>query len=109
MNRLAAAFALAVAVAPPASAASIGLVTGTITAVNSSTVTLQIRTGAMMTVDPTKAQEDDLSVGLLVGEPVIVRGSLDAAGILDAAAISHAKPQTSLWPPDTIGPATGVQ
>lgn len=103
------ALVLAVAVSRLACAGSGGLAAGTITAVGPAAVTLQTRTGAMMTVDPTTAQQSDLSVVLLVGEPVIVRGSLDASGVLHATAILHAKPQPALWPPDTMGPASGVQ
>jgi hypothetical protein len=111
MNRLAAAlaFVLAGAVAQLTSAASIGLATGTITAVSGSTVTMKTRTGAMMTVDATKAQDDDLSVVLYGAEPITVHGSLDASGVLHATAILRAKPQSLLWPPDTLGPAAGVQ
>ena len=109
-HRLAAcALVLAVAFGPLASAASPGLAAGTITAVSGSALTLQTRTGAMITVDPTKAQEGDLSVVLLVGEPVIVRGSLDQSGVLHASVIMRAKPQSSLWPTDTIGPAAGAK
>jgi hypothetical protein len=109
-HRLAAcALVLAGAFAPLALAASLGSAIGTITTVSGSALTLQTRTGAMLTIDPTKAQEDDLSVVLLVGEPVIVSGSLDQSGVLHATVIMRAKPQSPLWPADTIGPAAGVK
>src|SRR5271170_2320591 len=74
MNHRLAAYALVLTVAfgPLASAASLGVAAGTITAVSGSALTLQTRTGAMMTVGPTKAQEGDLSVVLLVGETVMI-------------------------------------
>jgi len=79
------------------------------TAVSGSTVTLKTRTGAVMAVNATEAQEGDLSVVLYVGEPVTASGSLDLSGVLHAAAIMRAKPQPPLWLSDTIGPATGVK
>jgi hypothetical protein len=37
---------------------------------------------------------------LVLGEPFDVRGDYDAAGVLRAAAITHAKPSSAMWPAD---------
>lgn len=105
----AAALTLACTAAQQASAASIGLATGTITAVSGSTIAVKTRTGTLMTIDAMKAQDNDFSVMLYLGEPITVRGVLDSSGVLHATSILRAKPQLTLWPPDTLGPATGVQ
>ena len=101
--------AVLLGISAPALAATSGTETGTITVISGSTVTVKLRTGSIATVDAAPAQDHDLSVGLYVGEPITARGSFDVSGVLRADAITRAKPQSTLWPIDTVGLATGMQ
>jgi hypothetical protein len=94
---LALAIGFVLAAAQPAFAAK---VTGTITAINGQTVTLQTRSGAVMVIDATEAQQTHLSVPLVVNRPVLVRGARGPSGMFHATTILHAKPQPELWEPD---------
>jgi hypothetical protein len=75
-------------------------VTGTLTNIRGSLLTLRTRTGKLTRVDDFDAVQQERSVALTVGEPLTVRGKYDAAGVLHAAAILRAKPSSATWPPD---------
>lgn len=87
--------------AQPAFAASDGNVTGTITAINGATITLNTR-GGVMVVDATQALQNHLSVPLVVEQSVMVHGGLESSGsgVFHATAILHAKRQPPPWVPD---------
>lgn len=97
---LALAIGFMLAAAQPAFAASTGLVTGTITGINGQTITLQTRSGGVLVIDATEAQQTHLSVPLVVERPVMVLGELGSSGVFHATAILHAKPEPPPWVPD---------
>jgi hypothetical protein len=74
-------------------------ISGTVSSVTDSLITLQTRSGVAR-VDATQAQQADLSVPIVVGSAVIVRGTRDPIGLFHADAILHAKASPALWPPD---------
>ena len=78
-------------------------VTGVLTEVSGSALTLQTRSGNNVTVDYSQASQNQRIQGpLTVGKPFIAIGSsTNAAGELIATSILRAKSTSSqLWPPD---------
>ena len=78
-------------------------VTGVLTEVSGSALTLQTRSGKNVTVDFSQASQNQQMQGpLTVGKPFIAIGSsTNAAGGLIATSILRAKSKSSqLWPPD---------
>jgi hypothetical protein len=73
---------------------------GTIKAVAGSSLTLATRAGELVRVDAADAVRNHLSVVLLLGEPIIVSGGYDGAGVLHAKTVLHAKPSSEGWPAD---------
>jgi hypothetical protein len=74
---------------------------GTITSIiNASQVTIKTRKGRLLNVDASVAIQNELSVGLEVGEHVAVKGALNGNGILQANSIQRAKDSDKLWPKD---------
>jgi hypothetical protein len=92
--------AVAQAVAQALTAPTGNSVSGTIVGIDGSQVTLTTRTGSTARIDVTKAQQQSQSIPLVVGGPVIVEGTSDASGVMHAETITHAKPDSALWPPD---------
>jgi hypothetical protein len=92
------------AAAPPSVAPnSPHQVTGVLTEVSGSALTLTTRSGKNVTVDFSEAsQKQHMQGPLTVGEPFIAMGSsTNAAGGLIATSILRAKSKsTQLWPPD---------
>jgi hypothetical protein len=76
-------------------------ITGTLLAIDGSTLTLQTRTGKTTKIDESQAAQNE-QVGILsVGEPITVQGSsFTATGALLATSIVRAKGSSDLWPPD---------
>jgi hypothetical protein len=75
-----------------------GTISG-ISGINGSQITVQRRTGSLLTVDASIAIQNELSVGLEVGEPVDVQGTFNANGML-AHTIQRAKDSSDLWTRD---------
>jgi Domain of unknown function (DUF5666) len=72
-------------------------VTGTITAIAGSVLTIRTRTGQSVQVDDSDAVRHQQTTVLLVGHPVDVRGTYDANRVLHAQAIVRAKPSPAAW------------
>jgi len=75
-----------------------GTISG-ISGINGSQITVTRRTGSLFNVDASVAIQNELSVGLEVGEPVDVQGTFNANGIL-AHTIQRAKDSSDLWTKD---------
>ena len=91
---------LASAVAAPASPY---LVSGTLTAVSGSTLTLRTRTGQQTTIDVSQAKQNRrVGAPLKVGTPFTAFGSMiEGNGALLATSVVRAKGSSGdLWPPD---------
>jgi hypothetical protein len=87
---------------PIASPSSPHVISGTLLAVDGSTLTLQTRTGKT-TIDDTQAvQNEQVGTPLIVGVPLTALGSsFTASGALQATSIYRAKGASSeVWPPD---------
>jgi len=93
---------VAAAARPLAAATPSGthVVYGTVAAANGPRFILAKRGGTAVNVDATKAVQAHSAIPLVVGGPVIVQGSMDASGTIQADTIMHAKPGSQLWPPD---------
>jgi len=75
-------------------------ISGTVSKIDGSEVTLTTRTGGTTRIDATKARQQSQSIPLVVGGTVIVHGTKDASGVMQAETITHAKPDPALWPAD---------
>jgi hypothetical protein len=73
---------------------------GTIETIGDGKMTLQTRTGTLVSVAVRDAIDADLSVELRAGERVRVVGGYDAGHVLLATSIIRAKPSPKSWPPD---------
>jgi PQQ-like domain len=60
-------------------------------------IALATRIGKLVRVDAADAVRRHRSVGLRVGEPVIVFGSYDSSGMLRATSVMHAYPSPNSW------------
>lgn len=76
------------------------IVFGTITKVEDAHVTIKTRTGQLVEVDASRAQQQSQSIVLVPGRAVVVHGTRDNAGVLHAETVLHAKSSPSLWPED---------
>jgi hypothetical protein len=94
--------AVAAAARPLAAATPSGthVVYGTVAVVNGPRFILAKRAGTGVNVDATKAMQAHNAIPLVVGGPVVVQGSADASGTIQADTVMHAKPGSQLWPPD---------
>jgi hypothetical protein len=72
---------------------------GTISDINGSQITVKRRTGSLLNVDASVAIQNELSVGLEVGERIHVQGTFDANGML-AHTIQRAKDSSDMWTRD---------
>jgi hypothetical protein len=84
----------------PALPAGVHEIFGTITSVNDTLVLLQDRNGQVLRVGTMPAVDAWQSVLPVVGQSVLVQGTFDNTGTLQAQAVMHAKPSPKLWPPD---------
>jgi hypothetical protein len=73
---------------------------GTIRSVEGSTLTIETRDKKMLKVNTKPAIESQRTGVLIVGRAVLIHGSYDAKGTLQASAIQRAKSSPSLWPED---------
>lgn len=87
---------------PPQPALPVGVheIFGTITSVNDTLVLLQDRNGQVLRVGTMPAVDAWQSVLPVAGQSVLVRGTFDNTGTLQAQVVAHAKPSPKLWPPD---------
>jgi hypothetical protein len=69
--------------------------------INGQQFTLKTRTGTLVQVDGRAALKAHLSVALVDGGALLVRGSYNAAGVLVAQSVAHAKTSPALWGPDS--------
>jgi outer membrane protein assembly factor BamB len=68
--------------------------------VNNAILTIETRTGAMLTVDSTAAIKAETSALPIPGRALLIRGDYDDKGILHATSISRVKDQPELWKKD---------
>jgi hypothetical protein len=73
---------------------------GIVHAVSGSTIVVQKRDGALVTVDGTWAAKHFALAPPDVGHGIIVQGSFGTTGILIASTVQHAKDDPSMWFPD---------
>lgn len=73
---------------------------GTIRSVEGSTLTIETRDKKMLNVNTKSAVDAQRSVVFVVGRAVLIHGSYDAKGTLQASAIQRAKSSQALWPQD---------
>jgi len=73
---------------------------GTVQAIDGSTIRVLKRTGELITVDAASAFANFQAAPPSVGHGILVRGLFDAAGILHAETLLHAKDERTMWPPD---------
>jgi hypothetical protein len=96
-----AAQALQLSPAAVASPSSPHVITGTLLALDGSTLTLQTRTGKAAKIDASQAVKNQQVGPLVVGTPFTVQGSsITATGALLATSVVRAKGSGDLWPPD---------
>jgi hypothetical protein len=85
----------------PAAPSSPHQITGTLLAINGSTLTIQTRTGKTMSIDASKAAKNKQFAILMLRKPYTVQGSsFNAVGTLQAISICRAKNSNALWPSD---------
>jgi hypothetical protein len=85
----------------PAALKSPHVITGTLTAINGSTLSIETRARKTVTIDAYQAIKNERVAHLKVGQPLTAQGSFfNAAGALQATSISRAKASSALWPPD---------
>jgi hypothetical protein len=73
---------------------------GTIRSIDGSTLTIETRDKKMVKVNTKAAVESQRTGVLIVGRAVLIHGSYDAKGLLQASAIQRAKASPTLWPED---------
>jgi len=86
---------------PPVAPSSPHQITGTLLAINGSTLTIQTRTGKTVSIDASKAAKNKQFAILGLRKPYTVQGSsFNAVGTLQAISICRAKNSNALWPSD---------
>jgi hypothetical protein len=73
---------------------------GTVRGIDGSTLMVEKRTGALLKVDAAAAFANFQAAQPAVGRGILIRGSIDAAGVLHATTLLHAKDGSAIWPPD---------
>ncbi|HLK04586.1 MAG TPA: hypothetical protein VKT53_09110 [Candidatus Acidoferrum sp.] len=73
---------------------------GTIRSIEGSALTIETRDKKMVKVNTKAASESQRTGVLVVGRTILIHGSYDAKGILQASAIQRAKSSPTLWPED---------
>ncbi len=94
------AFARTPQAAAPQSKETQRAVYGTIRSIDGSTLTIETRDKKMLKVNTKAALESQRTGVLIVGRAVLIHGSYDAKGLLQASAIQRAKASPTLWPED---------
>jgi hypothetical protein len=77
-------------------------VTGTLLAINGSTLKLLTRTNEVLNVDISGAVESERVARLIVGQPYTALGGAGSDGALQAVSIMRAKPGIGAWPRDQL-------
>lgn len=97
-----AATAPVIAVTPDAIALPAGMheIYGTVRGIKGSALLVEKRTGALIHVDGAAAFANFQAAQPSVGHGILVRGSLDEAGVLHATTLLHAKDGSAIWPDD---------
>ena len=70
---------------------------GTVTAIDGAKISLQLRTGAMLTVDNSGPVAKHRTQEVFVGEPLVIDGDYDRAGVYHASLTLRAKSSPALW------------
>jgi hypothetical protein len=97
--------AIAVKPAPPV-AAKVSLppgmheISGTVRAMNDYVMTVAKRDGSLVTVDGSAAARNLNYAQPKIGNGVLVRGTINQAGVFDASIVLHAKKDPAMWLPD---------
>lgn len=86
--------------ATPESKAAQHAIYGTIRSVEGSTLTIETRDKKMVKVNTKNAVESQRIGVLIVGRVVLIHGTYDAKGTLEASTIQRAKSSQALWPED---------
>ena len=73
---------------------------GTVRGIDGATVLVERRTGAPIKVDAAAAFADFQAAQPSVGHGILIRGSIDEAGVVHAQTLLHAKDASALWPAD---------
>ncbi len=73
---------------------------GTIRSIEGSTLTIETRDKKILKVNTKAAVESQRTGVLIVGRAVLIHGSYDAKGLLQASAIQRAKSSPTLWRED---------
>jgi hypothetical protein len=79
---------------------SVREVYGKILSVDGSRITIETRTGQVVTVDATDAVRNHMSVPLVAGHAVEARGTSDAKNVIHAQIVLRAKASPDMWPAD---------
>lgn len=75
-------------------------ISGTVQSIDSATITVRTRTGALITVDGAAAFANFQAAPPSVGHGILVRGTIDEAGVVHADTLLHAKDNPAMWLPD---------
>jgi hypothetical protein len=73
---------------------------GMIKAIDGDNITIQTRTGQMMTVDSSKASQKFDKAQPWVGHALMARGTLATPGVMKADIVMHAKDHPVMWQAD---------
>jgi PQQ enzyme repeat len=75
-------------------------ISGIVQDIDSSTLTLVVRTGDLLKVDAAAAIANFQAAVPSVGHGILVRGTIDEDGVLHADTLLHAKDSSAMWQPD---------
>jgi hypothetical protein len=68
--------------------------------IEGATITVVTRAGAPTRVDATAAFANFQAAPPSIGHGILVRGSIDDAGVMHAETLLHAKDNPAMWQPD---------
>lgn len=78
-------------------------VTGTLVAINGTTLRIQARGHQTMNVDISRALANERVANLIAGQSyTALADAVGAGGVLEAVAVARAKPGSGAWPPDVL-------
>jgi hypothetical protein len=76
------------------------VVYGRLKRADNTTLTLETRTGSLLTVDSAPAKKAETNALAVVGQAYMARGEYDAQGVLHAVSVQRVKDQPELWKAD---------